>query len=298
MTPFVPEHLSGRDLPTAGWAGLAALAVAGLLLAWWYLRGLVRVRAHAQGRRRYRWRLAALVAGVATVLVVTLPPLGDTLDRRLSTHMAQHLALIIVAAPLIALAAPAPAVLAGMPRALRRRAVSAGRRSPTFGLLTPHVAWALHIGALWLWHLPAAYDAAVESETVHVAEHAAFLGTAVLFWWHLLTPGRRRLRGPAALFYVVAAVPPGAALGAVLTFPEHPLYPAQAALAAATGVDPMLDQRIGGLVMWIPLDFAYLALAVVLFARWMQRLDTAGGAEESAHQALPPDARPAVEAPR
>jgi putative membrane protein len=77
------------------------------------------------------------------------------------------------------------------------------------------------------------------------------------------------------MLYVVAAIPPGAALGAVLTFPSHPLYPAQAARAAASGIDPLLDQRIGGLVMWVPLDFAYILLAVLLLSRWLRSMETA-----------------------
>lgn len=297
MRPVVLQHLGTGDLHLLGWSVLAAAGAALLVAAWWYLRGLVRVCAHPQGRH-HRWRAAALVAAGASVLVVTLPPLGEICDQRLSTHMAQHLVLIMVAAPLFVLAAPAQPLLAGMPVRLRRGTVAAGRRLPGALLLSPQLAWGLHIGALWIWHLPAAYDAAVRSEGMHVLEHAAFLGTAVLFWWHLFTPGHRRLRGPSALFYVVSAVPPGAALGAVLTFPEHPLYPAQAARAAASGIDPMLDQRIGGLVMWIPLDFVYLALAVVVFARWMQRMETAERGEGPT-QVLPSDARgAAVEAGR
>jgi cytochrome c oxidase assembly factor CtaG len=58
----------------------------------------------------------------------------------------------------------------------------------------------------------------------------------------------------------------------VLTFPQHPLYPAQAANAAASGINPLLDQRVGGLVMWIPLDFVYLLIAIGLFARWLHQL--------------------------
>ncbi len=273
-TPL-PAHLGG-GLGAGGWLLLAAAATWAGLLGWWYLRGLRRVLAHPQGRRRHRWRPVALLLGVVSVLTVTTPPLGGLLEQRLSGHMAQHLVLIVVAAPLLALASPGQALLAGMPRELRRWLTRVARRRPVLAAAGPHVAWAAHIAALWLWHLPAAYDAALGSPVLHLAEHASFLGTAWLFWWHLVAVGRRRLHGPAAAFYVASAIPPGAALGAVLTFPDQPLYPEQAARAAATGLDPLLDQRIGGLVMWIPLDFAYLALAVLLFSHWLRRLHRAG----------------------
>ncbi len=245
---------------------LALLTAAALAC---YVRGLMVVRRHPQGRRWPWWRTAALAAAVVVTLVVTVSPVGEELETRLSTHMVQHMVLILVSAPLLALAAPGQPVLVGMPRPLRSAVVGVRRRLPLASVTGPHAAWALHIAALWAWHLPAAYDAALRSESVHLVEHACFLSTAWLFWWHLATIGRRRLRGPVALLYVVAAVPPGAALGAVLTFASRPLYPVQAAHAAASGINPVTDQRIGGLVMWVPLDFAYLALAVGLFAAWL-----------------------------
>lgn len=263
---------------------MAALAPsAGLLVlfGWWYLRGLHRVRGHPQGRRSQRWRPWLLGAALLVTVAVTAPPLGEVLEERLSTHMTQHMVLIMVAAPLLALAAPGRPVLAGMPRALRSRLVRLGHRLPLGGLLTPHFAWAAHIGLLWAWHMPAAYDAALHDDLLHYLEHACFLGTAWLFWWHLATVTRHRLRGPVALLYVVAAIPPGAALGALLTFPDHALYPAQAAKALASGINPLADQRIGGLVMWVPLDLAYMALAVWLFLRWFRRLEREQGGREA-----------------
>jgi len=243
---------------------------------WWYLHGLARIqqslRPYPRRRRGHVVRALCLLAAVVICLAVTMPPFGEALEERFSTHMVQHVVLVVVVAPLLALAGPGQVVLAGMPTAPRRALVRGVHKLPTFGLLTPHAAWMLHIGALWLWHLPTAYDAAVASDPLHLLEHATFLGTAWLFWWHLTTVARRRLRGPAAAVYVAAAIPPGAALGAVLTFPDHVLYPVQARLAAATGLDPLLDQRLAGLVMWVPLDFLYLGLAIAIFGRWLSRL--------------------------
>jgi cytochrome c oxidase assembly factor CtaG len=252
---------------------LALTAALSLLSGWWYVRGLLRVRAHPQGRRAQRWRPWLLASAVVITVLVTAPPFGEILEERLSTHMVQHMVLIMVSAPLLALAAPGRPLLAGMPRRLRARLVRVGRGLPLGWLLTAHFAWAAHIGLLWAWHMPEAYDAALRHELVHYVEHACFLATAWLFWWHLATVTRHRLRGPVALLYVMAAVPPGAALGALLTFPDHPLYPLQAARALAAGFNPLTDQRIGGIVMWVPLDLAYMALAVWLFLRWFRTLE-------------------------
>ncbi|HET8561715.1 MAG TPA: cytochrome c oxidase assembly protein [Marmoricola sp.] len=278
--PVVPAlHATTAQGASAALLLEVVLGVATVVAAAVYLRGLRRIHQHAQGRRRQRGRPWALAAGVLVVVTSTATPLGELLEHRMWTHMVQHVVLIMVAAPLLAWSAPGPVLLAGLPPTVRRPLVRTLHRLPLALVLSAPVAWILQIAAMWLWHLPAAYDLAVTNELAHVLEHASFLLTAWLFWWHLLTPTRHRLQGIPAVAYLAASVPPGAALGAVLTFPQHTLYPAQAQLAAEAGIDPLLDQRIAGLVMWVPLDFVWLALAVLLFGRWLQTLERRWPAE-------------------
>ncbi|WP_310963391.1 cytochrome c oxidase assembly protein [Nocardioides terrisoli] len=248
--------------------------LAGSLVLWvCYLRGLVRFRRHAQGRRAQRGRPWALATAVAVLVLVAGSPLGELLEERLWTHMLQHVVLIMVCGPLLAWSSPGRVLLAGLPAGVRRPVVKVAHHLPSGLLLAAPLAWLLHIGSMWAWHLPAAYDLAVRNELVHLSEHATFLLTAWWFWWHLLGDSPRRLTGLQAVLYLVVAVPPGAALGAVLTFPQHPIYPAQAAAARAVGLDPMLDQHLGALVMWAPMDFGYVLGAIVLFASWLRGLD-------------------------
>lgn len=275
VSGVLAHGLEGHASGSADVAVLVGVAVCACCALAVYTRGLRRLLRHRQGRR-HRWRAVAFYAGVGITLAVSLPPFGEWLEERLSTHMLQHVVFIMVSAPLLALASPGQPVLAGLPRILRRRAVSVARALPLGILLAPTLAWSVQVAALWMWHLPGAYDAALRSEWVHGLEHLCFLGSAWLFWWHIATTSWRRLRGPVAMLYVVASMLPGAALGAVLVFASHPLYPAQAQSAAAHGSDPMLDQQIGGIVMWVPLDYVYLALAIALFAQWFRLRQPAG----------------------
>lgn len=275
----LPLHVTTGQAASAPFRLEVVLAVATVVAAVVYVRGLSRLHRHAQGRRQQRLRPWALVAGVLVTVVFTATPLGELLEHRMWTHMVQHVVLIMVAAPLLAWSAPGPVLLAGLPHGIRRPLVRVTHRLPIAAVLSAPVAWVLQVAAMWTWHLPAAYDLAVQNELVHIAEHASFLLTGWLFWWHLLTPTRHRLGGMSAVSYLAASVPPGAALGAVLTFPQHTLYPTQAHLAAAAGIDPLLDQRIAGLVMWVPLDVVWLALAIVLFGRWLQSLESRWPAE-------------------
>jgi cytochrome c oxidase assembly factor CtaG len=253
------------------WAAVAFAAVAVTTTVAWYVRGLRRLSRTSRGRA-HRGRPWALAAAALVTAAVTAPPAGELLEERLATHMAQHMTLILVSAPLLAVSGCGLPLLTGLPRALRRVVVRIQHRLAASTVLGPHLAWGAYIGALWLWHLPAAYDEAVRSTYAHVTEHACFLVTAWLFWWYLIGPARRRLRGPAAVLYVAAAVPPGAALGALLTFSGHPLYPTQAQDAHAAGADVLFDQRVGGLVMWVPMDFVFVAIAVVLVGGWLRGL--------------------------
>lgn len=279
-------HIGVHDPTSAVVAVAAGCALAAL--GWWYIVGLGRVLEHPQAHRQ-RAQAPATVAGVAALVVVTMPPLGEHLDQRLWSHMLQHLVIITVAAPLIAYGAPGRVLLAGLPRSLRRPAATVVHRLPirTSAVLA---AWSVGIATIWVWHLPAAYDAAIRSEAWHLLEHLTFFVGSWFFWAALVRLARSPGKGVVAAAYVAAAVPPGAALGAVLTFADHPLYPAQAAQARAAGIDPLLDQRIAGVVMWVPLDLVYLAVAISLFARWFRAAVDAAPAD--AGRTLPSDVRP------
>jgi putative membrane protein len=214
------------------------------------------------------------------VAVALLSPLGTLGETVFWGHMVQHLVLVIVAAPLLVLGAPLlPWLWALRPRA--RRGLGAwwrrARVLPALAALltTPLVAWGLHTGVLWLWHLPAAYEAALSDDRWHALEHASFLGTACLFWWVVLQPaGRRRLSRGMAVLYVVTTGMQGGLLGALLTFAGRPFYPVQSAGAAEWGLSTLGDQQLAGLIMWLPAGLAYLAAAGTLFVLWLQAEET------------------------
>ncbi len=252
------------------WIGASAAAYLAGLRAF---AGPGRRSARAGARRLGPARVACFAGGLLALAVALLPPLDHLADERVAAHMAQHMILLVVAAPLLAAGAPGLLVPLTLPHRWRRllaRARHALRTlPPSRTLYLPVTAWLLHTGALWIWHLPAAYELALEAEPVHVAEHLCFVAVAWLLWWHVVTPTRHGLAGPVAMLYMFVTMMPAAALGAVLTLARAPLYTSQAAAAAANGLDPLADQQLAGLVMWVPADVVYLVAFVVLFLRWM-----------------------------
>ncbi|HEV7862062.1 MAG TPA: cytochrome c oxidase assembly protein [Acidimicrobiia bacterium] len=225
--------------------------------------------------RRDRRRTRFLAAGLAVVAVAVAPPLEAAAGRRLSIHMAQHLLLMLLAAPLLAAGRPGAVLLEALPQATRARV---GRILHRPGwhrvrrLVTqPVVVLSLFVGGFWAWHLPRLYEAALRNSAVHVVEHATFLGGAILFWSIVLDPGpRRRLSLGATCGFVFAAMLTNIWLAAGLAFASTPLYAAYQGIGAGPA---LADQQLAGVIMWLPADIVYFLTLGVLFRRLLRDVE-------------------------
>jgi len=259
------------------WAALAL--VAGL-----YLRGARALWARVgAGHGLRRWQVGAYVGGLLTLVVALISPLDALGSALLSAHMLQHLLLIAVAAPLVVLGRPTIALLWAVPTRRRRQVGRWWRRAPGIqsvwaGLSLPLVAWLLHTAALWAWHAPPLYQAALDVPILHGAEHVSFLGTGLLFWWTVLatgsgsapaSEGRRTAYGLGALSIFALTLQSGL-LGALMTFAPVPWYPAYTGRTAPWGLAPLEDQQLAGLLMWVPGGMIYAAVALGLLAVWIR----------------------------
>lgn len=257
-----PQAFSPWDL-----AVLGGLLVLGTL----YVRGAVKLaRNGASGRRL---ELFAFGIGWSALVFSVVPPIDSLSIQFFSVHMIQHELMMLVGAPLLILGRPLQRCLTGMPDLLRvpaAHALQAPAMARAWRVLTaPLVAWALHGLAIWAWHMPALYDAAVGNEAVHTVQHAMFVGTSTLFWWGMLYGRYGRAGYGAGVFYVFLTVVHTGILGAMVTFAGTPLYPIYAAPAAAHGIDPLVDQQRAGLLMWIPAGIVMTLLGLALFAAWL-----------------------------
>ena len=222
-------------------AGPLLIVAGAYAVGWWQLR--------RRGGDVSGWRVAASAGGLLSALVALSAPFDRLAHVSFAAHMAQHLVLIVGAAPLVLLADPFAALCWALPAPIRARAGRLLRpgtplRALWRVLTTASVAWLAHVAAVWLWHMPSAYDAAVADRVVHDAEHLAFFGTAVLFWWPIVNPAPR-LRAPTGdglrVGYLVLAALQGAFLGLLLAMSREPWYRAYPSAQ---------DQSLGGLIMW------------------------------------------------
>jgi putative membrane protein len=237
---------------------------------WLYARGLRALwRRAGRGRVIAAWRAWCYFSGLLALFVALVSPVDAMGAALFSAHMVQHLLLMMVAAPLIMLGDPVTVTLWALPLRWRRRVGLGWRRSRVLRglwrvLTIAPVAWALHVVTLWLWHAPSFYERALNSEPIHVLEHATFFLTALLFWWLLFAPHGHRLGIGAKVAYLFAAMLQGTILGAVITFARHPWYWSYFGTTQPWGFTPLEDQQLAGLIMWIPAGVVYLAALIPL----------------------------------
>ena len=241
-------------------AGLYAIGLARL----WRRAGALRGVGMAE--------VCAFAGGWLAVVAALVSPLDALGAELFSAHMVQHEVLMIVAAPLLVLGRPLAVWVWALPAASRGPLGAffhrPGWRVPWLWITGPLVAWVLHALALWLWHVPALFDAALADEGVHTLQHLSFLGTALLFWWSVLGGASRRERGVALLSLFTTMVHTGA-LGALLTLSNTVWYTAYVDTAPAWGLSALQDQQLGGVVMWVPAGTVYIVCGLWLAARWL-----------------------------
>jgi cytochrome c oxidase assembly factor CtaG len=263
-----------RDTLWTSWPLEPGVVVSLIAIAAGYAAAVSGARRDGAARAITQRMIACFTGGwiaLAAALLSPIDPLGETL---FAAHMVQHLILIVVAAPLLIIGAP-PAIWLWMFRAPRRRRIgiwlarSTVVRATENALGSPAVVIVAHVAALWFWHFPRPYHAALENPAVHAAEHLSFTATSMLFWWVVLKPmGRRGLGyGPAILAIGLVLCTSGA-LGALLMF-SSPWYSSHAAGETAWGISAIEDQQLAGLLMWIPASAVYVGAAAALFTRWM-----------------------------
>ena len=238
-----------------------------------YARGTLAVwRAAGAGRGVRRWQVGAYAAAVGALVVALLSPLDGLADELFSAHMAQHLLLISVAAPLLALSGPQVAFIWGLSRGGRVMLGRAANRLHRLRLLwSLPVTFGLHSLTLWIWHAPPLYDAALRSSALHAAEHLLLLGTGVVFWSAAFSGLARVGRTPGASVLMVFALSAQCTgLGALITTSAHAWYPVYARTSPAWGLSAMDDQALAGALMWVPAGMENLGFALLLLGIWLK----------------------------
>jgi putative membrane protein len=243
------------------WSPIVLVALAGYAAVY----GVRWRTARAEGGARAAgWGRAALWAtGIGLLFVALISPL-DTLGEQFATfHMVQHL-LIADLAPICLIVALTKWILRPATRRIHRIERAAGPFGhPAFGVVA-------YVAAMWLWHVPALYDAALEQPAIHTLEHLTFAAAGLLYWWHLISPIRSRMRlgGMGPVLYMGSTKLLVGFLGILLAFSPELLYSYQWS-GTKWGLTPLDDQHVAGLVMALEQSIVMGIALVYLFARML-----------------------------
>ncbi len=236
-------------------------------------------------RHQHAWRLAtgkALVLyglSLATLLCALQSFLDVYGGLLLTIHMVQHLLLLMVAPCLMLWANPFPVMLWSLPATWRTAVTrhlqggTAFRRGIHKATPMP-VLYGIYIGGILLWHDPGLYNQAQHNGWIHDLEHVTFFGGALLFWWPIFAAAPH-VHGHVGHLGKMAAlllcVPPHVILGALLSFVDYPVYSHFETVPRIFGMSVMHDQKIAGIIMWIPASMMYLLGVIILLGQLVSR---------------------------
>jgi cytochrome c oxidase assembly factor CtaG len=213
------------------------------------------------------WRAIAFAGGTLALLGALVTPIDGLGEQYLfSAHMLQHVLLGDIA-PLLLLLSLSRVMLRPVTRRLMRVERALGP------LASPPVAIVVWLGTMYLWHIPALYDAAIEHPLVHALEHLSFFAAGVALWWPLVQPipMRRALSGLQPLAYIAAAKGGLAALGLFLAWSSTAHYPFYEDAPRIWGLSPVEDQNVAGVIMMVEQSMTLVLVMVWQFVRMLSR---------------------------
>ena len=213
------------------------------------------------------WRAVAWAGGITCLFVALVSPLDALGEQMASFHMVQHLLIADLAAILLTLA-----LTKHILRPLTRRIHWLERKAGPFG--HPAFGVVAYVGAMWLWHVPYMYDAALRHSGVHVLEHLTFAAAGLLYWWHLLSPIRSRFRlgGMGPVLYMASTKIAVGLLGIVLAFAPNDIYTAYPDVTHL-GLSRLDDLHVAGLIMALEQSIVMGIALAYLFVRMLSEAD-------------------------
>jgi putative membrane protein len=249
--------------PDASWSLSPGAIVLLLAVTAWYVHRWWAVRESPR-------KLALFLAGIVTVAAALLSPIDGLGEQLFLMHMVQHLLLLDIAAILVILGLSRKIL-----RPVTKRLLPVEQKAGFFA--TPVFAITFYVAVMWVWHIPALYDLALENPFVHVLEHLAFALAGGLYWWHIFSPIRPRHRliglGPAG--YMASTKVFVGLLGVFLTFSPDNFYAFYDDQPRYWGLSPAEDQAVGGAIMALEQMIVMGAAFAWLFIRMLTEADNA-----------------------
>jgi len=203
-------------------------------------------------------------------------------EHEFFVHRIQHLILHHLAPLIIMSAYPGMVMRAGLPFAarlrLRRWQHSAAWRAVAGVVMQPALVSLLFLISVLVWLIPSVQFVSMLDWRLYHLMNWSVTVSGLMYWGMLLDhrpspPGRMR-PGLRVLSPAITMTPQILA-GAIITFTQHDLYPVFSLCGRAYDLSPLMDQSLGGLIMWVPAAILE-AVGGMLALRQLMRLSERG----------------------
>ncbi|MCP4079838.1 MAG: cytochrome c oxidase assembly protein [Planctomycetaceae bacterium] len=245
------------------WDSLVWLAIGIILLVYFVtFKGMPPLRRFALG------------LGVAFMAVAFVSPIGYLANGYVfSAHMIQHLLMLLIVPLCLILALPKQRVASWF----------SDTPKPQLAKALVMIGWIGGVGAMWFWHVPNLCSVSTQNASIGLLRDSSFMLAGLVFWWPIFGPlESTRLSPPSGIVYLFSACLGCTLLGIYITFTNSIVCPVFAqsvdslgimASLQAAGFTPMVDQNLGGLLMWVPPCTLYVGAIISLLCRWYKVLD-------------------------
>ncbi|MDQ3476103.1 MAG: cytochrome c oxidase assembly protein [Actinomycetota bacterium] len=249
---------------------LDPLITAVLLLAaglyFWGVRRLAERGVSWSRGRQISWYLG----GLGTVAIATLSGLAAYDTVLFSAHMVQHMLLAMVAPIFLALGAPITLALRVLPLG-GRSALMAVLHSRLAKIATfPAVGWLLFVASPFALYFTGWYPATLDNALLHELLHAHFVLVGALFFWPLIgvDPVPGRVPHPMRVLLLVTTLPIHVILGLTIMSERTVIATDHYSSLGLPWIEPLLDQRVGGGLLWASGDLIGLLMLGAAVVQW------------------------------
>ena len=249
-----------------------------LVMSVLYFRGLRAFRGKLPVKG---WQIFCFYLGILISSAALSPPIDPLSDRLFFMHMIQHMMITSLGVPLMLFGIPYHIVSRGLSPGFRRKVYfpvikNRGLRAVHRGLSRPLVSLIVFEAVYWFWHVPRFYNWALLNDIVHLIEHACMACASFYLWRNIIDPWpmRSRLHMGLRLLFLAAIMALNSVLGAALTYANAVWYAYEGIPMPGWWADRwghLDDQRLGGLIMWIPGGFITFISMTVCFFVWVHR---------------------------